>query len=171
MTTLHFLAAASPYLFALVVGLVIGAIGILIWVSMPEPGNADIERQIATLRRNADHAVATRPRVRAISQNSVSEAAWLRAERRNGIADWTKARTGVNSPTSLGCTSRQTAPSNSAGSNPAASTPPSSRADHLPAAGKLITPKACGRGLCRHQADCSDVYCPGRSGPDHHAGR
>lgn len=149
MTTLHLLEAASPYLAALVVGLVIGAIGILIWVSLPEPGNPDIERQIATLRRKADHAVQTRPRVRAISQNSVSEAAWLRAERQNGFADWTKARTGVNSPTSLGCTSRQTASSDSAGSNPAAASTP-------------IKPKACGGGLCRHQADCSDLYCPGR---------
>ncbi len=99
MTTLHLLATDSPYLAALVVALVIGAIGILIWASLPEPGNADIERQCQSLRRHADHAVQHRPRV------------------------------------------------------------PAAR------------PKACGRGLCRHLADCSDVYCPGRSGPDHHAGR
>lgn len=55
-----------------------------------------------------------------IVENQVSEAAWLRAERRNGNADWTKARTGVNSPTSLGCTSQTLAPSNSMGSNPIA---------------------------------------------------
>ena len=67
---------------------------------------ADIQRQIATLRRHADHAVQTRPRVRA-----------------NGCA----------------------------------STP-----GHLKAAPKADKPKACGGGMCRHRADCSDHHCPGR---------
>lgn len=65
MNTLHILAA-SPYLAALVVALIIAAIGVLIWAALPErTTNADIDRQIASLRRHADHAVATRPRVRA----------------------------------------------------------------------------------------------------------
>ena len=107
MTALHHLATASPYIAALVVLLVIVSIGVLIWACLPERDrNSDIERQIATLRRNADHAVQTRPRVRA-----------------NGCA----------------------------------STP-----GHLKAAPKADKPKACGGGMCRHQADCSDTYCPGR---------
>ena len=67
---------------------------------------ADIQRQIDTLRKGADHAVATRPRVRA-----------------NGYAG---------------------------------------QAGHIKAASKADKPKACGGGLCRHRADCSDTYCPGR---------
>ncbi len=66
MTALHHLATASPYIAALVVLLVIVSIGVLIWACLPERDrNSDIERQIATLRRHADHAVQTRPRVRA----------------------------------------------------------------------------------------------------------
>ena len=66
MTALHHLATASPYIAALVVLLVIVSIGVLIWACLPERDrNSDIERQIASLRRHADHAVATRPRVRA----------------------------------------------------------------------------------------------------------
>ena len=107
MTALHHLATASPYIAALVVLLVIVSIGVLIWACLPERDrNSDIERQIATLRRHADHAAQTRPRVRA-----------------NGCA----------------------------------STP-----GHLKAAPKADKPKACGGGMCRHQADCSDTYCPGR---------
>ncbi len=71
MTALHHLATASPYLAAFVVLLVIASIGVLIWMLLPErpsdQRDADIERQIATLRRHADHAVQTRPRVRANS--------------------------------------------------------------------------------------------------------
>lgn len=67
---------------------------------------ADIQRQIATLRQGADHAVATRPRVRA-----------------NGCAG---------------------------------------QAGHIKAAPKADKPKACGGGMCRHRADCSDHHCPGR---------
>lgn len=67
---------------------------------------ADIERQIATLRKGADHAVATRPRVRA-----------------NGYAG---------------------------------------QAGHIKAPPKADKPKACGGGMCRHRADCSDHHCPGR---------
>ena len=107
MTALHHLATASPYIAALVVLLVIVSIGVLIWACLPERDrDSDIERQIQSLRRHADHAVATRPRVRA-----------------NGCA----------------------------------STP-----GHLKAAPKADKPKACGGGMCRHRADCSDTYCPGR---------
>lgn len=74
---------------------------------------ADIERQIQSLRRHADHAVATRPRVRA------------------------------GQP--VGCNT-----------NPR---PTYKRPAPPPAPPK---PKACGGGLCRHRADCSDTYCPGR---------
>ena len=110
MTALHHLATASPYIAALVVLLVIVSIGVLIWACLPERDrNSDIERQIATLRRNADHAVQTRPRVRA-----------------NGCA----------------------------------STPGHLKA--APKADKPKKPKACGGGMCRHRADCSDTYCPGR---------
>lgn len=109
MTALHHLATASPYIAALVVLLVIVSIGVLIWACLPERDrNSDIDRQIASLRRHADHAVATRPRVRA-----------------NGCA----------------------------------ATP-----GHIKAAppANASKPKACGGGLCRHRADCSDTYCPGR---------
>ena len=107
MTALHHLATASPYIAALVVLLVIVSIGVLIWACLPERDrNSDIERQIATLRKGADHAVATRPRVRA-----------------NGYAG---------------------------------------QAGHIKAAPKADKPKACGGGMCRHRADCSDHHCPGR---------
>jgi len=68
VTALHHLATAGPYLAALdalVVLLVIAAIGVLIWAALPRRKDADIERQIASLRHKADHAVQTRPRVRA----------------------------------------------------------------------------------------------------------
>jgi len=84
------------------------AIGAGLWAIVRKrnkPG-ADIDRQIATLRKHADHAVQHRPRVRA-----------------NGCA----------------------------------ATP-----GHLKAAPKADKPKACGGGLCRHRADCSDHHCPGR---------
>ena len=56
-----------PILLAFVTLLALLAIGVLIWAALPRRTrrDADIERQIATLRRHADHAVATRPRVRA----------------------------------------------------------------------------------------------------------
>ena len=43
------------------------AIGVLIWQALPRRSarERDIERQIATLRKGADHAVQHRPRVRA----------------------------------------------------------------------------------------------------------
>ena len=109
MTTL--ITHLPPLLLAACVVLAVVSIGVLIWCALPRNTasrrrDADIERQIATLRQGADHAVAKRPRVRA-----------------NGCA----------------------------------STP-----GHLKAAPKAEKPKACGGGQCRHRADCSDHYCPGR---------
>lgn len=96
-----------PLLLAACVALTVLCIGVLIWCALPRTRtqrDADIERQIKTLRDGADHAVATRPRVRAHS----------------------------------------------------------AKADHFGAATNMVKPKSCGAGLCRHQADCSDHYCPGR---------
>ncbi len=110
MTTVATLLTLMPWVAAAIVVLVLAAIGIAIWLILPQPGErdrqADIDRQIATLRNKADHAVQTRPRVRA-----------------NGCAG---------------------------------------QAGHIKAAPKADKPKACGGGLCRHRADCSDAYCPGR---------
>ena len=82
------------------------AIGVLIWQALPRRNarERDIERQIATLRQGADHAVQHRPRVRA-----------------GGV-----------------------------------------KPDQSGAVTKMVKPKACGGGQCRHRADCSDHYCPGR---------
>jgi hypothetical protein len=111
MTLTATLSNLGPMMAALIVLLALFCIGVLIWSALPGRSakarrDADIERQIASLRRHADHAAATRPRVRA-----------------------------------NGC---HAAPG------------------HLKAAPKAEKPKACGGGQCRHQADCSDVYCPGR---------
>ena len=56
-----------PILLAFVTLLALLALGVLIWSVLPRRNarDADIERQIASLRRHADHAVTTRPRVRA----------------------------------------------------------------------------------------------------------
>ena len=61
-------AAAIPFwLFDVFVPLVMLCIAILIWLLLPRRNalrDADIERQIATLRRHADHSVTHRPRLR-----------------------------------------------------------------------------------------------------------
>jgi hypothetical protein len=112
MNTATLFLTQAPAVAAVIVLLVVLAIGLLIWLMLPGPDadtrrrDADIERQIQSLRNKADHAVQTRPRVRA-----------------NTCAG---------------------------------------QAGHIKAAPKADKPKACGGGLCRHQADCSDVYCPGR---------
>lgn len=92
--------------------------------SIPAPSIFERTRPLAdaTCRRIAKGIVryvieAAEPFV---VDNSVLEAAWPRAERRNSNADWTKARTGVDSPTSLGCISQSLAHSISLGSNPSA---------------------------------------------------
>ena len=114
MNTVHLLLTDSPWLAVFIVLLVIASIGVLIWTLLPErlsdQRDADIERQIATLRRHAAHAVTTRPRVRANGYQPVSIPGTVKAPPRN----------------------------------------PSGK------------PKACGGGICRHQADCSDHKCPGR---------
>ena len=107
MNTVHLLLTDSPWLAVFIVLLVLASIGVLILACLPERNrDSDIERQIQSLRRHADHAVATRPRVRA-----------------NGYAG---------------------------------------QAGHIKAPPKADKPKACGGGLCRHRADCSDHHCPGR---------
>ena len=110
MTTVATLLTLMPWVAAAIVVLVLAAIGIAIWLILPEASErdrmSDIDRQIATLRKGADHAVARRPRVRA-----------------NGCA---------------------AAPG------------------HIKAAPRPEKPKPCGGGMCRHRADCSDHYCPGR---------
>ena len=102
MTTVYTLLTLMPWVAAAILVLVLAAIGIAIWMILPEPGErdriSDIDRQIATLRNQADRDVARRPRVRA-----------------------GRPMHNINPP-----------------------------------------PKACGGGQCRHRADCSDHYCPGR---------
>lgn len=57
----------EPAIAAALLVLALLIIGLAIWILLPpqDDREADIERQIATLRKGADHAVATRPRVRA----------------------------------------------------------------------------------------------------------
>ena len=63
----NLITAAPAWLLAIVVIGTIGAIGALIWSALPKrrSRDADIDRQIATLRNQADRAVSRRPRVRA----------------------------------------------------------------------------------------------------------
>lgn len=63
----HIITAAPAWLLAIIAAGTVAAIGVLIWSAMPRRTRRerDIERQIATLRRHADHAVQHRPRVRA----------------------------------------------------------------------------------------------------------
>ena len=62
----HIITAAPSWLPAIIAAGTVAAIGVLIWSAMPRRTRRerDIERQIATLRRHADHAVQHRPRVR-----------------------------------------------------------------------------------------------------------
>jgi len=115
VTTLAALLAHQPAIAAALLLLALLIIGLAIWILLPRADDreADIERQIQSLRRHADHSVATRPMVRA------------------------------GQP--AGCNT-----------NPR---PTYKRPAPPPAPPK---PKACGGGLCRHRADCSDTYCPGR---------
>ena len=115
MTLPATIAALGPMAAALITLLALVCIGILIWSALPARSakarrDADIERQIKTLRHSADHAVATRPRVRANGYQPVSIPGTVKAPPRNPSGN----------------------------------------------------PKACGGGLCRHRADCSDHHCPGR---------
>lgn len=117
MTMPAYIAALGPTAAALITLLAVACIGILIWSALPARSakarrDADIERQIKTLRHSADHAVATRPRVRAGGYQPIGHTGPVKAPPRN----------------------------------------PSG----------VTKPKSCGGGLCRHRADCSDTYCPGR---------
>ena len=118
MNTATLFLTHAPAVAAVIVLLVVLAIGLLIWLMLPGPDSdtrrrdADIERQIATLRKGADHSVATRPRVRAGGYQPIGHAGTVKAPPRNP--------------------------------------------------GNAVKPKACGGGMCRHQSDCSDKYCPGR---------
>lgn len=114
MNTAILLLTHAPVVAAVIVALVLLAIGLLIWLMLPGPDadtrrrDADIERQIQSLRNKADHSVATRPRVRANTCHAMP--------------------------------------------------------GHIKAAppANAAKPKACGGGMCRHRADCSDRFCPGR---------
>ena len=72
MTTYATILQAMPWIAAAVVILVLCAIGLGIWITLPRSRDDDIDRQIATLRQGADHAVKTRPRVRAHSTRAPS---------------------------------------------------------------------------------------------------
>ena len=148
MTALHHLATASPYIAALVVLLVIVSIGVLIWACLPERDrNSDIDRQIATLRRHADHAVATRPRVRRVAKPWVS---LLRIKRLFAVREAKKLIR--YSPDVRAAWRRSRRASAALGKT----------IQEYERAARVVKPKACGGGLCRHRADCSDTYCPGR---------
>ena len=72
MTTVATLLHAMPWIAASLVALVLAAIGLGIWITLPRSRDDDIDRQIATLRDGADHSVQTRPRVRAHSTRAPS---------------------------------------------------------------------------------------------------
>ena len=103
-----------PVIAVSAVALAMAAIGVAVWITLPrrDDRDADIERQIQSLRRHADHAVQTRPRVRAGGYQPIGHTGPVKAPPRN----------------------------------------PSG----------VTKPKSCGGGQCRHRADCSDTYCPGR---------
>ncbi len=159
MTTL--ITTLPPILLAFVTLLALLAIGVLIWAALPRRTrrDADIERQIATLRRHADHAVATRPRVRRVAKPWVS---LLRIKRLFAVREAKKLIR--YSPDVRAAWRRSRRASAALGKT----------IQEYERAARVVKPKACGGGLCRHRGDCSDTYCPGRlsaslSGSDHHA--
>ena len=159
MTTL--ITTLPPILLAFVTLLALLAIGVLIWAALPrrDRRNADIERQIATLRRHADHAVATRPRVRRVAKPWVS---LLRIKRLFAVREAKKLIR--YSPDVRAAWRRSRRASAALGKT----------IQEYERAARVVKPKACGGGLCRHRGDCSDTYCPGRpsaqlAGTDHHA--
>lgn len=83
MTTLITTLALILLAFATLVALL--AIGVLIWAALPrrDRRNADIERQIATLRKHADHSVSTRPRVQAGGYQPIGRPGTVKAPPRN----------------------------------------------------------------------------------------
>ena len=159
MTTL--ITTLPPILLAFVTLLALLAIGVLIWAALPRRTrrDADIERQIATLRRHADHAVATRPRVRRVAKPWVS---LLRIKRLFAVREAKKLIR--YSPDVRAAWRRSRRASAALGKT----------IQEYERAARVVKPKACGGGLCRHRGDCSDTYCPGRpsaqlAGADHHA--
>ncbi len=159
MTTL--ITTLPPILLAFVTLLALLAIGVLIWAALPRRTrrDADIERQIATLRRHADHAVATRPRVRRVAKPWVS---LLRIKRLFAVREAKKLIR--YSPDVRAAWRRSRRASAALGKT----------IQEYERAARVVKPKACGGGLCRHRGDCSDTYCPGRpsaqlAGTDHHA--
>ena len=147
MTTL--ITTLPPILLAFVTLLALLAIGVLIWAALPRRTrrDADIERQIATLRRHADHAVATRPRVRRVAKPWVS---LLRIKRLFAVREAKKLIR--YSPDVRAAWRRSRRASAALGKT----------IQEYERAARVVKPKACGGGLCRHRADCSDTYCPGR---------
>ena len=159
MTTL--ITTLPPILLAFVTLLALLAIGVLIWAALPRRTrrDADIERQIATLRRHADHAVATRPRVRRVAKPWVS---LLRIKRLFAVREAKKLIR--YSPDVRAAWRRSRRASAALGKT----------IQEYERAARVVKPKACGGGQCRHRSDCSDTYCPGRlsaslSGSNHHA--
>lgn len=64
MTPLDILTALPPIVAGFIGLLAPLCIAVILWAVLPRR-NADIDRQIDTLRKSADHSVSTRPRVRA----------------------------------------------------------------------------------------------------------
>ena len=127
------------------------AIGALIWQALPRRNarERDIERQIATLRKSADHAVATRPRVQKSTKRRIS---LLRLKRLLAVREAKKRI--AYSPDVRAAFRRSRRSSAALGKTIL-------EYERLTAS-KAEKPKACGGGQCRHRADCADTYCPGR---------
>lgn len=86
MTPIDIFTALPPIVAGFVGLLAPLCIGVILWAILPRrvPGstarrNADIEHQIATLRKGADHSVATRPRVRAGGYQPIGVAGTVKA--------------------------------------------------------------------------------------------
>ena len=149
MTTLAALLTHEPAIAAALLVLALLIIGRAIWIMLPRADDreADIQRQIATLRQGADHAVQTRPRVMHLEKPWIS----LRRIKRLLAVRAAKKRI-LYSPDVRAALRRSRRASAALGKTIQA----------LERAAKADKPKACGGGICHHRADCSDTYCPGR---------
>ncbi len=143
----------QPAIAAALLVLALLIIGLAIWILLPRADDreADIERQIQSLRRHADNAVATRPRVRGMKTPVPS---LLRIKRLLVVR--TAKKTIMYSPGVRASLRRSRRASAALGKAIRAYV----RNDRSLA--RPQKPEACGGGLCRHRADCSDHYCPGR---------
>lgn len=101
----HVLASASPF--------IVGVGG-----RMGQSPARSVHAPAQTITAKADSCVA-RPVLAPVVDNSVSSGGMAESREAKRLADWTKAGTGVNSPTSPGCISRE-AYSVPVGSNPTA---------------------------------------------------